>query len=161
MIVDDGKNLIDMGNCIVESDALRVAQAINDYDEDLEVICLDPDAAGVKLTSAPFMVVQRVADGTYQKVMEAWTLDDRLLERIFNADQNRFNQLAQLEKMEQTIQQKKMARYREQLDQTKELSLAILKSNKSSYRFENEKGDLVRINESGKPSELNNNKKSL
>jgi hypothetical protein len=160
VVLDDGKNYIDMGNCLVEADALRVAQAIHDYDENLEVICLDPDLPGVKVTSAPFMVVQRMPNGTYQKVLEAWELDDRMIERVYAADQHHTNTFQTLEQMEKAAREGAEKRYRESMDEANELALGVIASRYSSYSFKNKEGDKVKIHEEG-PVTLNDAKKSF
>ena len=146
---------------LVEHDSLRIAQAIKDYDEDLDLVCLDPDLPGISINSAPFMVVCRMPDGTYQKVFDAWQLDDRILERLWAADNQRFDTLDSIERINGKVKMDKYHRYLEKKESAHELALAILKSKQSSYRYTNEHGDLVRINETGKPSELNKNRKSF
>ena len=160
VVLDDGKNYIDMGNCMVEADALRVAQAIKDYDPNLEVIVLDPDAPHVKVTSAPFLIVQRMPNGTYQHVLEAWELDDRVIERIWAADQHKNSQWQTLEQMEKAAKEGAAKRYRERLDEANELSIDILASRQSGYSFKNKEGDKIKLHEVGKPT-VNDAKKSF
>ena len=161
VVLDDGKNYIDMGGVWVESDALRIAQAVKDYDDNLEVICLDPDDPRVKITSAPFMVIQRMPNGTYQKVLEAWELDNRVLERIWAADQQKNDQLNTLEKWEKAIKDGQEKRYREQLDEANELSLDILASKASGYSFKNKSDDKIKLHENSPIPTLNDGKKSF
>lgn len=160
VVLDDGKNYIDMGNCLVEADALRVVQAIRDYDENLEVICLNPSDPNVKITDAPFVVLQRMGNGTYQKVLEAWELDDRILERVWAADQHRNNQFQTLEQMEKAAREGSDKRYREALDMANEVALSIVASKASSYSFKNREGDKVKLHESERPT-INDAKKSF
>jgi len=160
MILDDGKNYHEIGNALVEHDALRIAQAIKDYDEDLDVVCLDPYSQEIKVNSAPYMVVCKMPDGTYQKVFDAWQLDDRVLERIWAADCQRFDTLQSIDKINNGIKMTKENRYRDKMEDNNELAVAILRSQKSSFTFKNERGDEVKINERG-PRELNRNRKSI
>jgi hypothetical protein len=161
VVLDDGKNYLDMGGVWVQDDALRVAQAVKQYDDNLEVICLDPDDPRVKITSAPFMVIQRMPNGTYQKVLEAWELDDRVLQRIWAADQQKNNQLDTLEKWEKAIKDGQEKRYREQLDEANELSLDVLASRASSYSFKNKSDDKIKLHENNPIPTLNDGKKSF
>jgi hypothetical protein len=161
VILDDGKNYLDMGGVWVQDDALKVAQAVHDYDENLQVICLDPDRPGVTITSAPFMVIQRMSNGTYQKVLEAWELDDRVLQRIWAADQQKNNQLDTLEKWEKAIKDGQDKRYREALDQANELSIDILASKASAYSFKNKEGDKIKLREDTPYPTVNDAKKSF
>lgn len=162
VVMDDGKNYLDMGDGVwVQDDALRVAQAVHDYDENLIVICLDPTHPDVKITDAPFVVMQRMPNGSYQKVLEAWELDNRVLERIWLSDQHRNNQLQTLEQMEKSIREGQEKRYRETLDEAKELALDVIVSKASSYSFKNKRDDIVKIHEDDPNATLNNAKKSF
>jgi len=161
VVLDDGKNYLDMGGVWVESDALRIAQAVKDYDDNLEVICLDPDDPRVKITSSPFMVIQRMANGTYQKVLEAWELDDRILQRIWAADQQKNDQLNTIEKWEKAIKDGQDKRYQEKLDEANELSLDILVSKSSRYSFINKIGDKIKLHENNPIPTVNDGKKSF
>ena len=68
---------------IVERDALRVAEAIRDYDENLVVLCLQ-QAEG--LSDEPFVVAERGPDGVLRPIFRCWQLDDNVLQRIYLAD---------------------------------------------------------------------------
>lgn len=160
VVLDDGKNYLEMGGVLVEQDALRVAQAIHDYDENLEVICLDPNNPNVKCTSAPFMVMQKMPNGTYQKVLEAWTLDDRIIERIWAADQHKNSQFQTLAQMEKAAREGAQKRYQEALDISHEITAAVLKSSQSSYSFKNKQGDKVKLSDFEQPV-INDAKKSF
>jgi hypothetical protein len=158
---DDGKNYIQMGHLLVEEDALRIAQAVKDYDENLDIICLDPSMPGVKCTSAPFMVIQRVRDGTYQKVFECWELDMRVLERLWAADQHRNNQWQTLQQMELAAKEGMEKRYRERIIEAGELAFDILKSPRSSYTVLNKDGDELTFREDSPVVTRNREKKSF
>lgn len=159
MILDDGKNYHEVGGNLVEHDALRVAEAVHAYDEDLYVIGLDPNGP-IKLNSAPYMVVCKMPDGSYQKVLEAWSLDDRVLERIWAADSQRFDTLASIDRINSGVKMDKWHRYRDEQEDNNELAVAILKSQKSSFEFDNKNGDRIKINERA-PVERNKNRKSF
>lgn len=160
MILDDGKNYIDMGGgVLVERDAYEIAKRIKEYDPDLELICLDPSDPNVKVTSSPFMVVWRNPHGVYEKVLEAWELDARILERLWAADQQKTDQLHTLEQWENQLRKKNESRYREEMDANHELLEAAVRNTKSSFSFHKD-GDLVKINDVG-PVTRNNMKKSF
>jgi hypothetical protein len=130
----NGEYLVVDGN-IVERDALRIAEAIKDYDENLELICVDPNMADVN--EAPFIVCERrKSDGALIRIMEAWELDDRILERIYAADTNRSDVLAGLIKKEEQIRRDTESRYQEKRDANKDLVESIVKNMKSKYVFE-------------------------
>ena len=67
----DGRHVV-VDGCIVERDALRIAEAIKDYDENLELLCFD----GTDLSKEPFVVACRRQDGTLYPVLRAWELND-------------------------------------------------------------------------------------
>ena len=156
--LNDGKQYIQLGNVLVEKDAMGIAQAIKDYDPDLDLICLDPNSAA--FTSAPFMVVWRSPQGHYEKVLEAWELDRRILERLYVADQHKTDTLATIEQWEERNRKLSQSRYEEKLGDNNQLLEAAITNKKSSFTFDNEQGDRVKINDVG-PVEKNNNKKSF
>lgn len=157
MHLNDGKNYIRIDNMLVERDALGIAERIKEYDPDLILICADPN--DVQVTTAPFMVVWHSPRGTYEKVLEAWTLDATILERLYNADQHRFDTLVTLEQWETRNRKMSQDRYQEKRDESMDLVVAIAKNRKSSFTFKKD-DDLVRINEIG-PVTRNKLKKSF
>lgn len=160
MILSDGKDYINMGGgVLVERDAFEIAKRIKEYDSDLELICLDPADPNVKVTSAPFMVVWRNPSGIYEKVLEAWQLDARILERLWSADQQKTDQLHTLEQWEAQLRKKNESRYREEMDNNGEMLAAAMKNPKSSFTFHKD-DDLVKINDVG-PVTRNREKKSF
>jgi hypothetical protein len=116
---------------IVERDALRIAEAIKDYDDNLELLCLDPGrAAGI--SDAPFLVAERCPDGVLRPVFKAWELNDELLHRIWQSDQQKFDGYARLEEMELASKREKERRYLEFREEAKDIVKSIA-GMKSSY----------------------------
>lgn len=99
---------------MVERDALRIAEAIRDYDENLVVLCLDPNHVQ-GISEEPFVIAERCSDGVLRPIFRAWQLDDTILERIHLADNHKFNTFNTLLNMEE--QQKK--RYKYEWDQVR------------------------------------------
>lgn len=153
----DGTYVVVDGN-IVERDALNIAERINEYDDSLELVCLDPALAGIN--DAPFLVLEKLPNGTRTVAFEAWSLDDRLLERIYNADQRRTDCLATLEGMIKKKRDINEKRYQETKDERKEKMLATLVNPKSTYSLPNREGDIVTIDETSPIIKVNRNKKS-
>lgn len=155
----NGEYIVVDGN-IVERDAYRIVERIHEYDENLSVIVLDPETAN--LSDAPFLVVELKPDGTYQRVIEAWQLDERILERLWAADQRKFDSLETLAKLEMKKKKDTEDRYREAIGDGLEMAVAALKSEKSTFSFENKEGDLITLKDDSpnKPS-VNNSKKSF
>jgi len=134
---------------IVERDALRIAEKIADYDPNLVLMCLTDDMAD--FSDAPFVLCERRPNGVLHKVFEAWQLDDRIIERIYAADQQRFDPLKKIESMEEKKKKEAESRYREKMDENLDILMTVVKHRKSTFTVENHQGDLVRVNEDGPP----------
>lgn len=157
----DGKKHHVIDGVLVEDDALKIAQAIKDYDPKLNLVCLDPSDPDVKFTSAPFMVIQEMPNGTYEKVLEAWELDQRILQRVWAADHTKTNQLAALEAMEARFQKEAENARKEAVGDKTQMAIAALKNPKSSFTYrKKETGDLITVNDHG-PKTINRAKKSF
>lgn len=155
MHLDTGNKYVVIDNQIVETDSLRIAQKIHDYDHNLNLICADPDTAS--FSTSPFMVVCRKPDGTYYCVLEAWTLDDRILERLHSADQRKSNVMDKILSMEERQRKLKEDRYKEQIGDGLDMGITALKSGKSTYSFKNAEGDHVDMRDSS-PMQVVKNK---
>lgn len=131
---------------IVEEDALRIAEAVQDYCSDLKVICLDPQQAG--LDDPPFKIVERCSDGIWRPVFSCWTLDQRVLDRIKNADKYRGNDaVAEIERAEAIYKKEQHQRFVERRLEQIDLVASIMRSSKSSFTYKNEDGIMVTISE--------------
>lgn len=157
-VIDTGEGFVVIDGQIVERDALNIAEKIREYDENLELMCLDPDKAGVN--DAPFVVLEKLPNGTMTVAFEAWQLDDRLLERIYQADGRRLDTLAHIEGVLSKPRRDNERRYAEKREENKELMLAVFKSEKSSFTIKNKEGDSVKLNEFAMPT-LNGARKSF
>ena len=93
---------------IVERDALRVAEAIKDYDPNLEVLCTT-DAEDI--SEEPFVIAEKGKDGILRPVLRAWELNDLVLERIKLADNQRFSTLKTVEESEAAFKKANAQRY--------------------------------------------------
>lgn len=157
-VIDTGEAFIAIDGNVIERDALHIAERINEYDEKLTLMCLDPDKAGIN--DAPFLVLEQLPNGTQTVAFEAWELDDRLLERIYNADQRRFDALITIEKMQNAVRKDNERRYKEVQEERKDIMLAAVVNKKSSFTVLNKEGDKVKINDEG-PRTVNDAKKSF
>jgi hypothetical protein len=114
-----GDHVMVDGN-IVERDALRIAEAIKDHDENLEVLCLDPNRAeGV--SEEPFIIAERCKDGVMRPIFRCWQLDDTVLQRIQLADNNRFSTLKTIEESEAAFKADNERRYVEWRAEAKDI----------------------------------------
>lgn len=155
--LDTGANLVNVEGQLVERDALMIAEKVRDYDSDLQIICIDPSRAS--FTDAPFIVVRDKGNGIFEKVLEAWALDDKILERIWASDCSKNDVLTTLANMEMAKKREAAAISYEKSGHNMELGAAIIATPKSSFTYKDEKGDLVKIHES-EPVTRNAQKKS-
>jgi hypothetical protein len=116
---------------IVERDALRIAEAIRDYDENLVLLCLNPERAE-GISDEPFVVAERGRDGVLRPVLRAWVLDDNILQRIYNSDTQRHNVLNALVATEEQNKKNIQDRYKERREETKDI-VAHIAGMKSKY----------------------------
>ena len=105
-----GKHVM-VDGMIVERDALRVAEAIKDYDPNLEILCVDPEKADI--SDEPFVIAERGKDGVLRPVLRAWVLNDLVLQRIIAADGHKHNGMQTLLDLEAAEKKKNQARYAE------------------------------------------------
>jgi len=136
-------DLIAVDGHLVERDALHIAERIKEYDPNLEVLCLDPAMAN--LNDAPFLICERLANGTLSRVFECWELDDRVLERIARSDTVKNDVLLDLEGMELVKRLENQTRYQEKRDANIDLVKTIARHTKSSFKFKNSKDEMVTL----------------
>jgi hypothetical protein len=133
--MDVKKRLIEMADgTVVESDVLRIAEKIQEYDENLILkYCAQPDS----LTDAPYRLVEICRDGLERTVFDIWELDDRVLERLYAADTKHRDIQAMIEGENEKARKDQNRRYQELKDETDNIIGAVLKSDKQSYTFDN------------------------
>jgi len=127
---------------IVEKDALRIAEAIAEYDPNLYLLYVDPDHTD-GLAEAPYMVAEKCKDGHMRPVLTAWELDNRLLERIRMADTQKFMTYDDLLKFEQKARDDTAARYKERRLETAD-KVAHIMGIKSHYTVKDDQtGEII------------------
>ncbi|MBA2350103.1 MAG: hypothetical protein H0V81_17650 [Solirubrobacterales bacterium] len=124
---------------LVERDALRIAEALNEYDESLVVLCVDPDHVE-GISEEPFVVAEKCKDGILRPVLRAWKLDESILTRIHLADGQRHNTLKILEGMEADTKKENDQRYQEKREESKDIVLHIA-GMKSKYTVRDSQTD--------------------
>jgi len=145
--LDPGNHqLVDVDGQLVEADALKIAEKVHDYDPDLQIICVDPSRAA--FTEAPFLVIRDKGSGVFEKVLEAWVLDDKIIERIWASDGAKFNTLDTLVGMENRKKMEAQYINDQKRGHNIELGVSIIRNPKSSYTFKDDRtDDLVTIHE--------------
>lgn len=129
MDLNIGNQIVCVDGFLVESDALRVAEAIKDYDPNLEILCLDP-ARAESVTEEPFIIAEHCKDGVLRPVLRAWKLDDLVLQRIIAADRCT---LQTLEGMELAQKNAAQSRYRDAMEESHDITQHVLADRKSKY----------------------------
>lgn len=144
MKVNMGSDIIEVDGQLVERDALRIAEAIYDYDENLRVLCLDPSRAE-GLSDAPFLIVAKYRDkDEWYPVLRAWKLDDTVLARLQSADMQRTDVLGSIMESEENYLKANQKRYEEVRDLMVEQTSAIIAHQKVKYVLKDEiTGDLI------------------
>jgi hypothetical protein len=129
--------MVDLGGGVrVEHDVLNIVEKLREYDENLIVQMLDPARADA-ITDAPFRIMELCPDGLARPVLDVWTLDETVLERIYAADNRKFDTLWMLDQ-----NNNKARRYEEQEFEDKTAALSdmvqgVLRSPKDTYRATN------------------------
>ena len=129
---------------VVEKDALYITEKLMDYDPDLRVLCLDPEQSSVN--EAPFIVVKIQDNGSMTRVLEAWTLDDQIIHRVWLADQTKNDQWEQLIKKEAELKAKQEDADNQIMGHNHEIFQGALATDKSEYSFE-KNDELVTISD--------------
>jgi hypothetical protein len=140
------KDLIEVDGQLVERDALKIVEKIKAYDPNLEVICVDP-ASGPGINEAPFIIAEHCPDGKLRRVFEAWQLDDRVVERVWAADQQKFDTLAEIDRVNATVKANNERRYADENAQAADITAHIVAARRSSYSFHDRNGEKVTIRE--------------
>jgi hypothetical protein len=125
---------------MVERKAHAIVEKIKDYDERLEVLCLDPAYAS-DITEEPFIIGEVVIqDGKEQffKIFGCWELNDAVLERIYLSDTRRLDVLARIDKINNAVKLDNERRYQERREASMDLVKHIVADKKSKYTFERE-----------------------
>jgi hypothetical protein len=126
-----------LNGAVVERKALYIAEKIKDYDENLELLCLQPERAE-GISDAPFIVAERVMENgvpVLKPVLRAYELDDRILERIYMSDTKRRDVLADIMASEDKYHADNARRYEEKREENKDIMLHLA-GMKSQYSVE-------------------------
>lgn len=149
--LDVGNQYINVEGHMVERDALLVAEAINEYDPSLKVICLPPEKAGIN--DAPFIIAQECPDGVLRRIFEVWQLDHSVLARIEAADTTRHDVQSKIDWINAEVRKDAKKRYEENRLIKKEIGTSVIASKKSKFSYKDPNtGELVTIH-ANKPSE--------
>ncbi len=145
-VLSTGAEYINVDGNIVEKDALLVAEAINDYDPNLFVICVDPHIANIN--DAPFIIAEKGPDGVMRRIFEVWELNNSVLQRIEAADTTRHDVQSKIDYVNSQVRGQWKKRYEERKDVWKDIFVTGLKHSKSSFTYRNpDTGEFTTIHE--------------
>jgi hypothetical protein len=115
----------------VEADVLAVTEKIQAYDPNLKVQFLNDAARGV--SDPPYRIVEKCKDGVERIVFSVWTLDDTVLQRVFAADNQKFDVLGITDSVNARAKQREQQRYKDKLGEAREITTTVLRSNKDTF----------------------------
>lgn len=127
---------------------VQINEILRDYDPTLQLQYIPPDQRSA--TDLAFRVVAFPPGRAPYAVCFAEEADERLLARVFEADQSRGpNRLTFLENYENA---RELLRHKEAMEQRQEdheIAAAVLRNNKSSYKVRNRAGELIDLERAG------------
>lgn len=124
------QRLIEMADgSLVEHDVLNVVDKIREYDSSLRL----KYAQVANIGDPPYKLFEMCNDGVERLIMNIWELDERVIERIRAADNARGNVLLDIDLNNLNIENENHRRFREEMDEAKDMVEHYLKSSKSRY----------------------------
>lgn len=142
---ETGKRLVELGRGVqVEKDVLGIVEEIRRLWPVLDVQFLDPNRFE-QLTDAPYRIIERCADGFDRVVFTTWTLDKRVIERIWSADTLRGSILDRIDANNNALKAGERQRFKERMDEAADLAKSILNHPSTSYTFRNNADELVTL----------------
>lgn len=128
----------------VERDVWNVAEKIREYDDRLRLKYI---ANNANYSDAPYALFEMCPDGIERLIFTIWTLDDRVLDRLRNADNQRQNVLAGVELTNEQVTQSLKRRYQEKMLEKHDLGEHVFKSTKGRYSYKDDDGNIVQIDD--------------
>lgn len=120
----------------IEHDVLNIVEKVQAYDPNLKVQYLDPALAD-DITDAPYRILEKCPDGNWRVVFTVWELDERVLERLYRADNQRGNILHGLDGANLLAKRNQERRYKDEQEALAEMVRDTIKSPKDTYSARN------------------------
>lgn len=127
----------------IEEDILGVIAALGNYDPNLKVQYLNSSVASI--TDPPYRLVELCKDGVWRTVFDIWKLDMRVLDRVYAADLQKSDPLAAMDKNNAKIKKENQQRYRETMEEAKDIVTHLVRDRKSSYTVPTVDGGVTQI----------------
>lgn len=116
---------------LVERDVLDIARRVSEYDPNLKVQFLNDAAAGVG--EPPYRIVEMCRDNIERPVFSVWVLDEKVLQRLYAADNQKFDVLGVLDRNNAKAKAREKSRYRDRMDEAHEVTKTVLRSPKDTF----------------------------
>ncbi|MFG2268108.1 hypothetical protein [Streptomyces sp. NPDC048720] len=128
----------------------RVQEILNDYDPKLQLQWIPPGQRNDK--DEPFRVVCFPENGHPYLICTAMEADERLLASVFSADQSKKSGslLTWLDNYNRAKEIYNAKVNHEARQEMHEMALSVLKSDKSSYKIYNHRGELIDLERRGR-----------
>jgi hypothetical protein len=128
----------------------RINEILQDYDPKLQLQWIPPGQRNEK--DEPFRVVCFPKDGHPYLVCTAMEADERLLATVFQADQKRRsgNLLAWIDNYNSAREIYNAKVNHERREEQREIAVAAIRNNKSSYLVKNHRGELIDLERIGR-----------
>lgn len=119
----------------VDHDTLRIVEKIREYDPSLVVKYLNSELMD-NIGDAPWAIFETCKDGIERLVFTTWELDDRVIERIYNADNQRHNIIAAINNNNENVRKHQKQRFEERSLELKDIVTHVFDSSKGRYSFD-------------------------
>lgn len=142
---------------IIERKSLYLVEKIKDYDENIEVLCVDPDRADSPFEE-PFQIAEWVNTPTGRELrimFGVWELNDLVYERILQTDAHNGVDLQKvIEDHNKKVKAEQDRKAAEKADARKDLVTTIVKDRKSQFTFKRESDDALVTIYDDRPAEV-------
>lgn len=127
----------------LSKDEEYIAQIIEDYEPTLELQHIPPES--LFPGQRPYRIICKPGTSPDYVVMYSDTCDQRLLERLFKADNTRTNVLTDLEAHEMATKLMSYKRWMEENESAADQMAHAMASPLNTYKYHNSEGDLVTL----------------
>lgn len=125
-------SFVQIEGATVERDVLGIIAEIQRRWPELKIQYLNPDRTS-EPGDAPWRIVETCKDGVDRLVCSVWQLDNRVIDRIHAADMLNPGFLAKIDAQNAAVRLNMERRFREEMDEAKDVVAHIARSPKGRY----------------------------
>ncbi len=129
---------------LIERDVYNIVEKIRNYDSNLRLKYMEGNS---NYSDAPYALFELCADGIERLVFTIWELDERILTRLRQSDNQLQNVLNGLEDNNAAVQASLNRRYQDMRDEKHDIAKHVFKSPKGRYSYRDDKGSLIVIDD--------------